>query len=173
MELKFECPACGQHISATPAHIGVTAPCPNCNTAVTVPNPSPQPQSPPAANTATAKKSKPSVSPRAVVSVALIVGIPVLVVMCVNNVSKESQERARERIAAEQRENQEGIKNHHALIGMTAAQVRQAWGEPKRIVRTTDERATYEEWHYGSDSKGATLYFVNGIFKSGTRNDGK
>jgi hypothetical protein len=37
MELKFECPACGQHISATPAPIGVTAPCPNCNTAVTVP----------------------------------------------------------------------------------------------------------------------------------------
>jgi hypothetical protein len=36
-----------------------------------------------------------------------------------------------------------------------------------------DERATYEEWHYGGDSKGATLYFVNGIFKSGTRNDGK
>ena len=36
MELKFECPTCGQHISATPAQIGVTAPCPNCNTAVTV-----------------------------------------------------------------------------------------------------------------------------------------
>jgi hypothetical protein len=47
MELKFECPKCGQHISATPAQIGVTAPCPNCNTAVTVPNPSPHPQSPP------------------------------------------------------------------------------------------------------------------------------
>jgi hypothetical protein len=54
-ELKFECPTCGQHISATRAQIGVTAPCPNCNAAVTVPNastlppplpPSPQPQQP-------------------------------------------------------------------------------------------------------------------------------
>jgi len=60
MELKFECPKCGQHISATPAQIGVTAPCPNCNTAVTVPNPSPQPPSPPAASTATAKKRRKS-----------------------------------------------------------------------------------------------------------------
>jgi hypothetical protein len=69
MELKFECPKCGQHISATPAQIGVTAPCPNCNTAVTVPNVSTlppslplslQPQSPPAANTATATKRRKS-----------------------------------------------------------------------------------------------------------------
>ena len=37
MELKFECPTCGQHLSATPAQIGLTAPCPNCNTAITVP----------------------------------------------------------------------------------------------------------------------------------------
>jgi hypothetical protein len=37
MELKFECPTCGQHISATPAQIGVTAPCPHCSAAVTVP----------------------------------------------------------------------------------------------------------------------------------------
>ena len=37
MELKFECPTCGQHLSATPAQIGLTAPCPHCNTAITVP----------------------------------------------------------------------------------------------------------------------------------------
>ena len=62
MELKFECPTCGRHLSATPAQIGVTAPCPNCNAAVTVPNtstlspsspPSVQPQSAPATETAT------------------------------------------------------------------------------------------------------------------------
>ncbi len=55
MELKFECPTCGQHISATRAQIGVTAPCPNCNASITVPNAStlpsrlpvsPQPQEP-------------------------------------------------------------------------------------------------------------------------------
>jgi ribosomal protein L37AE/L43A len=37
MDLRFACPSCGQHISATRAQIGVTAPCPNCNAAVTVP----------------------------------------------------------------------------------------------------------------------------------------
>ena len=38
MELiRFACPSCGQHISATLAQIGVRAPCPNCNAAVTVP----------------------------------------------------------------------------------------------------------------------------------------
>jgi hypothetical protein len=37
MDLKFECPSCGQHLTATSSQIGVTAPCPNCNTAVTVP----------------------------------------------------------------------------------------------------------------------------------------
>jgi hypothetical protein len=39
MEIKFECPTCGQHISATHAQIGVTAPCPHCNAAVTVASP--------------------------------------------------------------------------------------------------------------------------------------
>src|SRR5262245_48613231 len=37
MDLRFECPTCGQHLSATRSQIGVTAPCPNCNAAVTVP----------------------------------------------------------------------------------------------------------------------------------------
>src|SRR5262249_38313969 len=37
MDLRFACPSCGQHISATRAQIGVTAPCPNCHAAVTVP----------------------------------------------------------------------------------------------------------------------------------------
>ena len=37
MDLKFECPRCGQHLSATRVQIGLTAPCPNCNAAVTVP----------------------------------------------------------------------------------------------------------------------------------------
>ena len=38
MELiRFACVSCGQHLSATRAQIGVRAPCPNCNAAVTVP----------------------------------------------------------------------------------------------------------------------------------------
>jgi len=37
MQLKFECPACHQRLSATSNQMGVTAPCPNCNAAVAVP----------------------------------------------------------------------------------------------------------------------------------------
>ena len=37
MLLRFACPKRGQHISETPAQIDITAPCPNCNAAVTVP----------------------------------------------------------------------------------------------------------------------------------------
>jgi Zn finger protein HypA/HybF involved in hydrogenase expression len=37
MELRFACLTCGQHLSATPPQIGMTAPCPNCNAAATVP----------------------------------------------------------------------------------------------------------------------------------------
>jgi hypothetical protein len=44
MDLRFECPRCGQHLSATLSQIGVTAPCPNCNAAVTVPKTSTLPQ---------------------------------------------------------------------------------------------------------------------------------
>jgi hypothetical protein len=46
MDLKFECPNCGQHLSATSVQIGVTAPCPNCNAAVTVPKTSTLPHPP-------------------------------------------------------------------------------------------------------------------------------
>src|SRR4029077_16912961 len=48
MDLKYECPSCGQHLSATRAQIGVTAPCPNCNAAVTVPKTSTLPPPAPA-----------------------------------------------------------------------------------------------------------------------------
>ena len=48
MDLRFTCPSCGQHISATRAQIGVTASCPNCNAAVTVPKTSTLAPRPPA-----------------------------------------------------------------------------------------------------------------------------
>ena len=46
MDLKFECPICGQHLSATRVQIGLTAPCPNCNAAVIVPKTSTLPHPP-------------------------------------------------------------------------------------------------------------------------------
>jgi uncharacterized protein HemX len=51
---------------------------------------------------------------KAIILVVLIVGIPVLVVMCVNNVSKESERRTGEQIAAEQSENQEAKESSRA-----------------------------------------------------------
>jgi DNA-directed RNA polymerase subunit M/transcription elongation factor TFIIS len=46
--LRFACPTCGQHISATPAQIGIKGRCPNCNAAVTVPKTSTLPPPAPA-----------------------------------------------------------------------------------------------------------------------------
>ncbi len=50
-ELKFECPLCGQHISATCANSGSEAPCPGCGETLTVPGlfaePPPRPESAP------------------------------------------------------------------------------------------------------------------------------
>ena len=35
--IRFACPTCGQHLSATRDQISMTSPCPNCNGVVTVP----------------------------------------------------------------------------------------------------------------------------------------
>jgi len=35
--IRFACPTCGQHLSATPDQISMSAPCPICNGMVTVP----------------------------------------------------------------------------------------------------------------------------------------
>ena len=35
--IRFACPTCGQHLSATPDQISMSAPCPVCNGVVTVP----------------------------------------------------------------------------------------------------------------------------------------
>ena len=37
--IRFGCPRCGQHLSATRDQISMTAPCPSCNEMTTVPNP--------------------------------------------------------------------------------------------------------------------------------------
>jgi transcription elongation factor Elf1 len=52
--IRFECPRCGQHLSATRDQISMTAPCPSCHEVITVPIHStlppprllPQPQNP-------------------------------------------------------------------------------------------------------------------------------
>ena len=58
MHLRFACPSCGQHISATRAQIGVTAPCPNCKAAVTVPKTSTLAPPPPAPRQIEFRKQK-------------------------------------------------------------------------------------------------------------------
>src|SRR6266576_315393 len=35
--IRFACPTCGQHLSATRDEISMTAPCPSCNEVITVP----------------------------------------------------------------------------------------------------------------------------------------
>ena len=55
-----------------------------------------------------------------------VIALIVLICMALVKVNNESEERALKQIAAEQRENEEAVKNRHVLIGMTSAQVRQA-----------------------------------------------
>ena len=47
-------------------------------------------------------------------------------------------------------------------IGMTAEQVRFAWGKPEKNNQTVGPWGTHEQWVYGS----SYLYFENGILRS-------
>jgi hypothetical protein len=44
--IRFACPRCGQHLSATGDQISMTAPCPGCNEVITVPSQSTLPPRP-------------------------------------------------------------------------------------------------------------------------------
>ena len=46
MLLRFACPSCGRHLSATRAQIGITVRCPNCNAPVALPKTSTLPPPP-------------------------------------------------------------------------------------------------------------------------------
>ena len=49
---------------------------------------------------------------------------------------------------------------NQGVVGMTAEQVRQAWGEPLRINRTQSAGGTQEQWVYGL---GYYVYVRNGV----------
>jgi hypothetical protein len=55
------------------------------------------------------------------------------------------------------------IADKKVIIGMTAEQVRLAWGEPERINTTTRANFVREQWVYGD---GQYVYIENGIFVS-------
>lgn len=42
--INFDCPQCGQNLSAALANAGASFPCPSCRTSVSVPRPPPQPR---------------------------------------------------------------------------------------------------------------------------------
>jgi transcription elongation factor Elf1 len=47
MELKFECPKCGQHLAVEPRGAGMTVNCPSCNEQIEIPSGTPVPPPPP------------------------------------------------------------------------------------------------------------------------------
>ncbi len=51
-------------------------------------------------------------------------------------------------------------------IGMTADQVRAAWGEPTSVNRTVTERNTHEQWVYRQRSKTDYVYMDGGVVRS-------
>jgi hypothetical protein len=57
---------------------------------------------------------------------------------------------------------------HRVAIGHSAAQVREAWGEPTRINRSIHTGRTYEQWVYrGADAHSTQyVYLENGVVTS-------
>ena len=55
------------------------------------------------------------------------------------------------------------VLNRQVRIGMTAEQVREAWGPPTSINTTTTRRGTHEQWVYGI---GQYLYFEDEVLTS-------
>ena len=48
-------------------------------------------------------------------------------------------------------------------IGMTAEQIRAAWGKPEKVNSTITARGTHEQWVYGD---GQYVYFDEGVMRS-------
>jgi len=61
---------------------------------------------------------------------------------------------------------QEAIANKQVMLGMTADQVRESWGEPDDINRTTTRWGTSEQWVYGPSLEAMYLYFDDGVLTS-------
>jgi hypothetical protein len=84
--IRFACPKCGQHLSATPAQIGVTAACPSCNEMNTVPIKSSLPPRPEVLPQNLRKKTTRGVALQVIglllcwTVVGAIVGIPLIIV---------------------------------------------------------------------------------------------
>jgi len=90
-----------------------------------------------------------------------------LIIVVLTKVSQKGEQRALQSIATERRENADAIRRHHVLEGMSSAEARQAWGEPKRVVRVSDAKGDYEQWDYGS----ASLYFRDGKVRAVRRQE--
>jgi hypothetical protein len=74
-------------------------------------------------------------------------------------VGVKSSNEQEQRIAQEQRQNEEAIKTHRVLSGMTKEQVIRAWGQPTKI----NYIAGREQWVYeGENANDVYLYFDNG-----------
>jgi len=51
-------------------------------------------------------------------------------------------------------------------IGMTAEQVRMAWGKPTNINTTTGADRQHEQWVYGSSARRDFLYLDDGVLRT-------
>jgi len=61
---------------------------------------------------------------------------------------------------------QEAIANKQVMLGMTAAQVRESWGEPDDINRTMTRWGTHEQWVYGPGLTATYVCLDDGIVTS-------
>lgn len=63
----------------------------------------------------------------------------------------------------EESEKKKLINSGRIKLGMTKEEVKQAWGEPRKINRNVGSYGVHEQWVYSS---GKYLYFENGILTS-------
>lgn len=97
---------------------------------------------------------------------AVLAGGAALCVLATCGIMSVSDTMDRQRNAAvanHQRDIADAIKAKQVMVGMTAAEVVQAWGKPRKVDRTSTANHEHENWFYGS---GSLLIFFDGKVRS-------
>lgn len=96
------------------------------------------------------------------VILAAMIVIGVLTLRVVRGLGADADVRAarHEQRATREKADLDALASAHKVqIGMSAEQVRRAWGEPQRLNRTVSSRMTAEQWVYGK----RYLYMEDGV----------
>jgi hypothetical protein len=166
MDICFNCPHCGQHLSVEQRGAGMIVNCPSCQQQIEIPHAA-APQMLVPVHVGGRMKIYLRVLGIFAAIIALLVFF-VLVFSKMNKLSEESERSTHQQTNIWQRENQTAIEQR--LKGMTTAGVRQAWGEPGKVLRGQTMAGDPAEWWYYHQSRNESLilFFRNGTLQSVT-----